>query len=154
MNELRLLWEPESSLDESIVSNQVLKYMDHLETFAQFPNGTCLFLKPLPNIEVVIEGAMKEARRLTDFEVFEMEDHDFLVSFASPLKVYVGKSEFEQRRLEVKKRIAELHFPSETLTPLGEKTKPLHALIGLYARGKLQRDAWQSTYKIVRPFEM
>lgn len=152
MSEYRLIWEPKSAVDSAVVSRQVMKYMDGMETFAQFRNDSCLFLKPMPNIEDVIAGAMNEAKRLPDFEVFEMEDRDFLVSFASPLKVYVGKEEFETRKQEIQNRFRDLHFPSESLMPLSGKVKPDHVLVGLYARGKLQRDAWSSLeYQIVKP---
>lgn len=152
MNEYRLTWEPEFSSNSAIVSRQFLKYMDNAKTFAYFPNGTCLVLKDVLDIELVVNGAMKEARRLPDFEVFEMEDRDYLVSFANPLMVYVGKEEFEECKEEIQRRFRDLHFPSENLMPLNSTVKPEHVLIGLYARGKLQRDAWSApSYKIARP---
>jgi hypothetical protein len=152
MNEYRLAWEPESSTDSAVVSKQFLKYMDNAKMFACFPHGTCLVLKDVPDVDLVIDGAMKEARRLPDFEVFEMEERDYLVSFANPLMVYVGKEEFEDRKEEIQSRFRDLHFPSESLMSLGSKVKPEHVLIGLYARGKLQRDAWSKpAYQIVRP---
>jgi hypothetical protein len=152
MNEYRLIWEPEFSSKGAVVSKQFSKYMDNAKMFAYFPNGTCLVLKDAPDLDLVINGAMKEARRLPDFEVFEMEDRDYLVSFANPLMVYVGKEEFEECKEEIQIRFKDLHFPSESLMPLGGKVKPEHVLIGLYARGKLQRDAWSApSYKIVQP---
>jgi hypothetical protein len=152
MNELRLTWEPKSSTCTKVVSEQFLKYMDNAKTFACFDNGTCLVLKDVPDIDFVITGAMKEARRLPDFEVFEMEDHDYLVSFANPLMVYVGKKEFEERENEIQSRLKDLYFPSENLKTFVGKGNPKNLLIGLYARGKLQRDAWgESSYQIIRP---
>lgn len=152
MNEYRLAWEPCFDQNYSIARKQFSKYMDNEETFAQFQNGSCLVLKDMPDIDKAIIGAMKEARRLPDFEVFEMEDRDYLVSFANPLKVYVGKEEFESQKKEIQIRFRDLHFPSENLMPLGDKVKADHVLIGLYARGKLQRDAWNApTYQIIRP---
>ena len=137
--------------DGTIVERQVLKYLDNDATFAQFPSGTCLILKPVANLEETIKGAMVEARRIPDFKVYEMEEHDYLVSFATPLMVYVGKEEFESRRKEIQRRFRELHFPSESLRSLESEQDSSHVLVGLYARGKLQRDAWQSTYRITNP---
>ena len=152
MNEPRLNWEPESLTSPAVVHRQFLKYMDYAKTFACFDNGTCLVLKDVPDIDVVISGAMKEARRLPDFEVFEMEDRDYLVSFANPLMVYVGKEEFEEREDEIRSRLKDLHFPSENLMSFDGKGNPRNLLVGLYARGKLQKDAWSiPSYQIIRP---
>ena len=65
--------------------------------------------------------------------------------------VYVGKEEFESRREEIQRRFRELHFPSESLRSLESEQDSSHVLVGLYARGKLQRDAWQSAYRITKP---
>ena len=68
MNEFRLIWEPESLADSATVSRQVMKYMDNQETFAQFPNGSCLILKPVADLDETVAGAMREARRIPDFK--------------------------------------------------------------------------------------
>jgi hypothetical protein len=151
MIELRLAWEPETLSESSLVSRQVLKYMDNAATFAQFKNGTCLMLKPVEKLQEVIQGVMREARTMPDFRVYNMEEGDYLVFFASPLLVYVGKDEFAARKVEIETRLSELFFPSETVKPLTESGGDT-IMVGLYARGKLQRDAWgQDSHMIVRP---
>lgn len=153
MKELRIAWEPETAVNPLLVSNQVLKYMDNEATFAQFPNDVCLMLKPVENIETVISGCMVEARRIADFKVYQMSDGDFLVFFASALIVYVGNEEFASRKEEISQRKGELMFSSESfISPAESPRKQIELLVGLYARGKLQRDAWaESSYQIVRP---
>jgi len=151
MNEIRLAWEPNGLAPLEVVARQVAKYMENKAPFAQFENGTCLMLKPVSELEQVIRGALQEARYLPDFKVYAMEDGDFLVFFANPLMVYVGKEEFAERESELQSRADELRFPSEAFaTPGGMSPKEM--LIGLYARAKLQRDAREPLrYTIVTP---
>jgi hypothetical protein len=152
MEELRLSWEPESLCSAASVSEQVMKYMDKDVTFAQFGNDTCLMLKPVPNLQETIEGCLREARRIAEFKVYRMEEGDYLVFFASPLIVYVGKDEFMKRQTEIRRRLHDLSFPSETVISAFEETDDINLLVGLYARGKLQRDAWGSlNYTLVKP---
>ncbi|MDZ4055559.1 MAG: hypothetical protein U1D69_01110 [Polynucleobacter sp.] len=101
----------------------------------------------------VIAGALKEARRITDFEVHQMKDGDFLVFFANPLLVYVGKDEYRERADEIRKRVSDLKFSSEEMVEFSGSSDETKRLIGLYARGKLQRDAWQQSlsYRMVKP---
>ena len=152
MNDLRLAWEPESLCDADVVTEQVMKYMDRNANFAQFANGTCLMLKPVPNLSETIDGALREARRLAEFKVYRMAEGDYLVFFASPLMVYVGKEEFAAREHEIRQRLEDLKFPEEHVIPASQSTDEINLFVGLYARGKLQRDAWQpSNYKLVSP---
>lgn len=152
MDELRLSWEPESLCNAKLVSAQVMKYMDGKSTFAQFRNDACLMLKEVPNLIQTIEGSLREARRLAEFKVYRMEEEDYLVFFASPLMVYVGKEEFAERQAEIRSRLDELRFPSENIIPSHQESDDINMLVGLYARGKLQRDAWlQPEYEIVKP---
>jgi len=156
MNNVRIAWEPEWTSDFELVSQQVTKYMDNEATFAQFTNGSCLILKPVENINEVIDGAMREARRIADFKVYGMRDGDFLVFFAGALLVYVGKDEFKQRKADILLRKNELMFPSENiLNPNSGERSEEELLVGLYARGKLQRDAWHDLkYEIIKPIQM
>ncbi|QVQ26163.1 hypothetical protein [Achromobacter deleyi] len=148
----RLSWEPSGRVPEDLISNQVMKYMDNEATFAQFHAGTCLMLQPVEDLDETIAGAMKEARRIADFKVYPMKEGDYLVFFASPLLVYVGKDEFEEQKQEVVKRLEELKFPGEVIKPDAIPLGEADVLIGLYARGKLQFDAWSGGgYKIVHP---
>jgi hypothetical protein len=49
-----------------------------------FPAGTCLMLKPMNDLDKLINGAMNEARRLADFKVYRMHDSDYLVFLRKP----------------------------------------------------------------------
>jgi hypothetical protein len=151
MNDIRLAWEPEGLAPSALVSHQVSKYMENKATFAQFENGTCLMLKPVPNLDEAVQGSLREAKYLPDFKVYQMEDGDFLVFFANPLLVYVGKEEFVEREPELRRRLDDLKFPGEALaTPQG--MPETHMLVGLYARGKLQRDTGDpQRYAVIAP---
>jgi hypothetical protein len=151
MNDIRLEWEPEGLAPSALVSQQVSKYMEHKATFAQFENGTCLMLKQVPNLDEVVQGALREAKYLPDFKVYQMDEGDFLVFFANPLLVYVGREEFADREAELRRRSDALKFPGEALaTPAGMSETQM--LVGLYARGKLQRDAHDSQrYAVIAP---
>lgn len=139
MNEISLEWMPESLAPANQVKEQVSKYMEYKVTFAQFANGSCLMLKPVADLDAVIRGSMNEAKYLPDFKVYLMEEGDFLVSFASALMVYVGKTEFGNREAELRERVKDLMYPSESLATRSEMSD-LEVLVGLYARAKLQRD--------------
>jgi len=152
MKELRLAWEPESLCSPEMVSEQVMRYMDGNARFAQFANDTCLMLKPVSNLAETIEGALREARRLAEFKVYRMEQGDYLVFFAGPLLVYVGRDEFLARTAEIQHRISELKFSEEHIVPTSQQKDETNVLVGLYARGKLQRDAWSPlSYILVEP---
>jgi len=154
MTKIRLQWEPEGRMPLEEAAQQVQKYMDGDATFALFPAGTCLMLKPMNDLDKVINGAMNEARRLADFKVYRMHDSDYLVFFAKALLVYVGESEFEQLRDEILTRLDDLKFSGEELKAAGALNAPDDMLVGLYARGKLQGDAWGArNYRIIRPSE-
>ena len=151
MNELRLIWEPKSELNADLVSSQVMKYMDEQAAFAQFSNDTCLMLKPVADLKEAIAEYHRKARYITAFKVYPMHDGDYLVFFASPLLVYVGKQEFIDNREQIERRISDLKFPSEFIKPVLEEPDQVNMLIGLYARGKLQRDAWgELKYRFIK----
>ena len=116
------------------------------------PAGACLILKPVDDLAATIVGAMEESRRIADFKVYPMLDGDFLVFFASSLLVYVGREEFATMRERIVADLDNLKFPSEVITAAAAPLRPDDVLVGLYARGKLQRDAWRETgYIIVSP---
>lgn len=143
---MRLQWEPTGLMPEQLLKRQVSKYMDYQVRFAAFRNGTCLMLKDAPNLDELIDLAIQKAKTIRDFRVHHMKDGDYLVFFASPLLVYVGKEEFEDSKAEIMRRIAELKFPDEEmLYGGGGDDRPAvrrDFLVGLYARGKLHGDMY------------
>ncbi|MFV8603980.1 hypothetical protein ACNRDG_06625 [Ralstonia pseudosolanacearum] len=102
-------------------------------------NGTLLFIKKADDDVQSARLALDEARFLTDFRVKRLQDGNFLVALHSAVAVFVGASEFDGRQAEIKSRCNELKFPSEELlVPHGWSEEEF--LVGLYGRGKLQRD--------------
>jgi len=151
-NEIRLKWEPQGFVSPDLILTQVMKYMDDEATFAQFPAGTCLMLKPVDDIDATIKGAMIESRRIADFKVYPMRDGDYLVFFASALLVYVGKDEFLNMKDQIVDRVDDLKFDGEAIASPVTPMEVDDIFVGLYARGKLQCDAWGvGNYVIVKP---
>lgn len=138
----RLKWEPEGATNFDTTTQQVSKYMDGEAIFAQFAAGSCLMLKPDMDIDATVRGAMREARSIADFKVYPMKEGDYLVFFASALLVHVGADEFRQLKVEIVERGRELLFPGESFLQGPERKEDF--LVGIYARGKLQRDAWST----------
>ena len=104
-------------------------------------NGTLLFItKGEDDIEDA-KKALNEARFIIDFRVVPLKEGGYLVRFHDAVAVFVGQEEFEKMRDEIAARQSDLRFPGESFfVPPGDP--PLHILVGLYARGKLQRDAY------------
>lgn len=64
-----------------------------------------------------------------------------MVAFHGAVAVFVGQREFDDPKDEIAARQNDLRFSGEVfLPPAGEP--PQHILVGLYARAKLQRDAY------------
>jgi hypothetical protein len=138
MNELRLSWEPESLVPVSQVERRLSEYMKGKRSGVSIlRNGTLLFIKDGESDEANAKKAMEEAKFLTDFDVVELSEGGYLVAFHPAVAVFVGKEEFESVREEVASRIRDLEFPSEHFVGVNDEK----FLIGIYARGKLQRDA-------------
>ncbi len=140
MEELRLVWEPENTtplaaIEERLISYGVSKGTTILE------NGTLLFISNSEDDEADARRALNEARFLTDFRTVELKEGGYMVAFHSAVAVFVGEDEFGLRRDEVRARLADLQFPEEHFF-MPEDASANHALVGLYARGKLQRDCY------------
>ena len=104
-------------------------------------NGTLLFIRKNEDDEASARRALEEAKYLTDFRVKTLPQGDFLVALHQAVAVYVGRQEFERLRNEIKSKTSELKFPSEVLmTPEGWAEDDF--LVGLYGRGKMQRDIY------------
>ncbi|MDO8888131.1 MAG: hypothetical protein Q7V16_06065 [Hydrogenophaga sp.] len=147
----RLGWEPIGTTSGEATAQQVLFYMDGDAAFAQFPSGSCLLWNRTQEVEEsVVRGAMHEARTIANFKVYPIRGGDYLVFFASALAVHVGREEYSARKPEIIERQKELLFPGESFLNSGQAEDDY--LVGLYARGKLQSDAWgERAYTVVRP---
>jgi hypothetical protein len=104
-------------------------------------NGTLLFISKGEDDIGDAKRALEEARFIVDFRVVGLKEGGYLVRFHDAVAVFVGQEEFDQMRDEIATRLSELRFPGEDFfVPPGDP--PHHLLVGLYARGKLQRDAY------------
>jgi hypothetical protein len=147
MNTLRLKWEPENLTQLAEIEQRVDDYTNNLGKVLIMGNGTLLALNKSEqdNDIDVAKKALNEARFLIDFNVMAMKEGGFIISFHKAIFVFVGEKEWEARKEEVQKRQGELMFPGERFfVPPGEP--PENVLIGLYARGKLQRDAYHFNF--------
>ena len=104
-------------------------------------NGTLLFLTKGNDDVGDAKNALNEARFIIDFRVVQLKEGGYMVAFHDAVAVFVGQNEFEDRKDEIAARQSDLRFPGEVFIP-PEGEPPHHILIGLYARGKLQRDAY------------
>lgn len=147
MKELRLKWEPENLTPLVEIEQRMDDYTNNLGKILIMGNGTLLALNKSEqdNDIDVAKKALNEARFLIDFNVMAMKEGGFIISFHKAIFVFVGEKEWETRREEVQKGQKELMFPGERFfVPPGEP--PENILIGLYARGKLQRDAYHFNF--------
>lgn len=141
MNDIRLAWEPENKAPLAVIEARISDYLKNArQGVSLLGNGSLLFSPDGGSFESEARQAMQEARRLANFEVTPLKEGGFLVRFHAALAVFVGQEEFAAVREEIVARLDELKFPEEILR--GRDGYPQdHLLVGLYARGKLQRDA-------------
>jgi hypothetical protein len=141
MNELRLAWEPENTTPLSDIEDRMTVYSKGKGGISMLGNGTLLFLTKGDDDVGDAKKALNEARFITDFRTVPLKEGGYLVGFHDAVAVFVGHQEFEDRKDEIASKQNDLRFPGEVFfPPAGEP--PHHVLIGLYARGKLQRDAY------------
>ena len=141
MADVRMRWEPENMASMQDIEDKMRSFVAGRGGVTILKNGTLLFINKSENDEASARKALEEARFLTDFRVKALPQGDFLVALHRAVAVYVGRQEFEGRRDEIKEKASNLKFPSEVLiTPEGWLDDEF--LVGLYGRGKLQRDIY------------
>lgn len=141
MNDLRLAWEPENTTPLSDIEARMNVYTKGRGGVTIMENGTLLFLTSGDDDVGDAKKALNEARFIIDFRVVPLKEGGYMVAFHSAVAVFVGQEEFEKRKAEIVSRQNDLRFPGESfIPPAGEPQE--HLLIGMYARGKLQRDAY------------
>lgn len=140
MKSLRLAWEPENTTPLSAIEERMRSYKA-TRGVTILGNGTLLFITAGEDDEADARRALDEARFLTDFRSVELKEGGYMVAFHDAVAVFVGAEEFKERRSEVEARQAELRFPEEHFFVPGD-SGPDSILVGLYARGKLQRDCY------------
>ena len=111
-----------------------------------FAYGSCVF----PNIG---EEHVEESRRMLaelpndiNFEVREMDDHNFIVKFTEHVFSVVFLDEYENMKAEV---LRDIERSNVTETILGRKGTPIeHLSIGVVARTRLLEDISGKNYVI------
>jgi hypothetical protein len=143
--DLRLTWEPVNLTPLADIEERFTAYLKGKKGATLLGNGTLLFITEGDDDEADARRAMQEARCLPDFKVVRLKEGGYLVALNQAVAVFVGDQEFEQVRDEVQARVNDLKFPEEVF--FGIKDWPEdHLLVGLYARGKLQRDVHHFAY--------
>lgn len=141
MNELRLAWEPDNTTPLNDIEDRMTTYTKGRGGVTIMGNATLLFLTQGDDDISDAKKALNEARFIIDFRVVPLKEGGYMVAFHNAVAVFVGQKEFEDRKDEIAARESDLKFPGEVFfAPEGEPHQ--HTLIGLYARGKLQRDAY------------
>ena len=141
MKELRLAWEPVNLTPLTDIEQRLMAYTKGQGGIIILGNATLLDLNPSVDDVEGAKKAMNEARFIIDFKTVPLREGGYMVAFHKAVSVFVGQAEFEQMKTEIAARLSELKFPGEVFfAPPNEP--PDHLLIGLYARGKLQRDAY------------
>ena len=143
MKELRLAWEPDNRTSLASIEERMREYKVSGVTI--LGNGTLLFIKGGDDHESDARQALDEARFLTDFRTVELKEGGYMVQFHGAVAVFVDTNEFRAQRAQVVARLPDLHFPGEHFF-VPEDSGRDHTLIGLYARGKLQRDCYHFSF--------
>lgn len=136
----KLSWEPESSIPPQEVARLVFELTDGRGNFSVLKNGTVLFVNNSEDDEKFAKELIEEASSIRNFSVIPVDVGGYLVEFHKAIAVFVGADEFSGRREEILERLDDLIFPGEKISMSPDAPQD-HALIGIYARGKLQRDA-------------
>ena len=145
MTNMRMKWEPENVTPLEDIDVSMRLFAEGRGGVTILKNGTLLFINKSENDDASAQHALEEAKFLTDFRLKALPEGNFLVALHKAVAVFVGRKEFEQRREEISRRVADLKFPSEVLiSPEGWTEDDF--LIGLYGRGKLQRDIYHFSF--------
>ena len=140
-SDIRMRWEPKNLTPLCDIAERMESYVEGRSGVTILENGTLLFVNKGDNDIENARKALNEARHLADFRVLPLNEGDYLVALHKAVAVYVSQKEFEQIRPDILARLEELKFPSEELImPEGDSENDF--LIGLYGRGKLQRDIY------------
>lgn len=141
MNELRLAWEPVNITPLNAIEERMVAYTKGRGGIIIMGNGTLLSLTKGDDDIEDAKKALNEARFIIDFRVVPLKEGGYMVAFHDAVSVFVGQEEFEKMKDEIAARQSDLRFPGEKFF-VSPGDPPLHILVGLYARGKLQRDAY------------
>jgi hypothetical protein len=141
MNEIPLGWEPENLTPPPEIEKRLMACTNGRGGIIIQGNATLLALTLGDDDVGDAKKAMNEARLIIDFRTVPLKEGGYMVSFHKAASVFVENDEFERMKSEIAIRLSELKCPGESfIIPPNEP--PENLLVGLYARGKLQRDAY------------
>jgi hypothetical protein len=143
--DVRMKWEPENLTPLSEIAERVSLYLQGRGGVSILGNGTLLFIKNGEDDSANAKQALEEAKFLSDFRVKQLNEGGYLVALHKAVAVFVGQREFETRKPEIIARFNELKFPSEELI-VNPSTSNDELLVGVYGRGKLQRDVYNFSF--------
>ena len=133
-------WEPKSDVHPVELERIAFALTDGIGGVSILKNGTFLFISNSDDDERNARKLSSEFKNLYNFEIIPVDVDGYLVKFHDAVAVFVGEDEFRRVEDEVNSRIDDLCFNGERIEmPVGVPEK--YAIIGLYARGKLWRDA-------------
>ena len=140
MNSTRLAWEPKSPVPPEELEGIVRALTNGKGNVSILQNGTLLFVKKSADDEEYARDLVGDFSSLYNFKVVPVDIGGYLVGFHEAVAVFVTESEFRDQREKILSRLGELCFPEEKINMKANAPED-HALIGVYARGKLRRDA-------------
>ncbi|MGV8838337.1 hypothetical protein [Cellvibrio sp.] len=145
VNGVRTGWEPENLTPLSEIAEHMRLFLNGRDGVSILGNGTLLFINKGEDDVANAKQALEEAKFLTDFRVKQLNEGGYLVALHKAVAVFVGQKEFETRKPEIIARFDELKFPSEELIA-DPSTSNDELLVGVYGRGKLQRDVYSFSF--------
>ncbi len=145
INGVRASWEPENLTPLNEIAERMSLYLQGRGGVSILGNGTLLFINKGEDDIANAKQALEEAKFLTDFRVKQLNEGGYLVALHKAVAVFVGQQEFETRKPEIIARLDELKFPSEELI-VDPSTSNDEFLVGIYGRGKLQRDVYNFSF--------
>lgn len=134
------LWEPKSPIPTDDLEEIVSALTNGKGGVSILRNGTFLFVKKSDDDEAFARNLAQEFSALHNFRVVPVDVGGYLVGFHDAVAVFVSEHEFQERREEILSRLGELCLPGGKIA-VPENAPQDHGLIGVYARGKLRRDA-------------
>lgn len=140
MNSIRLGWEPESGVSLENLENVVRDLTNGKGNVSILRNGTLLFVKKSQDDEAFARDLIQDFDALLNFTVVPVDVGGYLIGFHEAVAVFVSEAEFRDRRPEIIARLGDLCLPGEKIGMQPDAPED-HALVGIYARGKLRRDA-------------
>jgi len=137
-------WRPDVDIDIDVIASKITFFTNNQKPFVVYANGTCVFPSVIDEgvDEHCYEFLEAVVFQFPNFEVSEMDDGNYLVSFTGPVYSLVLNEEFDKQKVYIVKSINEGGLlPGEKILSGDDEKKPAeHYYIGLFARARLYAD--------------